>query len=123
MSELQFNLRGVFKPYVRMTRRGKFVKQNAKDYLASKFAIGLQAKQQMNGAAMLPGQTPLAVTIYIERQGGFHNRDLDNEVKAILDALQGIAFPDDRWVDTIRATRKRGVADYVLVTVKTEATE
>jgi len=58
---------------------------------------------------MMPARTPLDVSIMVcthTSQG--HKADLDNIVKAILDACQGIAFPDDRWIDHLEATRKIG---------------
>lgn len=36
--------------------------------------------------------------------------DADNALKALLDALNGLAFPDDRWAADVRA-RKRWAAD------------
>jgi len=93
-----------------MTQRSKFTDPQAKEYLACKLAVGMQFKHQMHGhdLEMLPGQTPLSVTITIWEGGGFHNKDLDNQIKSLLDAAQGIVFPDDRWVDRIIAERRRG---------------
>jgi len=107
IAALYFTLTGKIKPYVRMTQRGKFVKKNAQEYLASKEAIRWQLRQQMEEGQMLPERTPLAVCLVFNYDGGFHNRDLDNTVKAALDAAQGIVFPDDRWVDVIYAKRVR----------------
>ena len=125
MAEITLVLEGRIKPYVRMTRRSKWVNAEAQAYLASKMAIGLQANGKMaaRGLAILPGRTPLAVTISIEHAGGYHNRDLDNEVKAILDGLQGVVFPDDRWIDCIFATRAPGDLNRVAVTVSTYVEE
>jgi crossover junction endodeoxyribonuclease RusA len=100
-----FTIEGRFKPYVRMTQRGKWVKSEAREYLASKDRIGYDIAEQMRrrGQEMLPGQTPLWVEIRISP--ALHNRDLDNEVKALLDAMQSVVFPDDRWVDVLTASR------------------
>jgi Holliday junction resolvase RusA-like endonuclease len=100
-----FTIEGRFKPYVRMTQRGKYVKPEAREYLASKDAIAWQLNAEMHqrGWEMLPGQTPLWVEIRISP--ALHNRDLDNEAKALLDAMQGVVFPDDRWVDVLSAAR------------------
>ena len=105
-----YTIRGRIKPYVRMTQRSKWRDPQAREYLACKLAVGLQFKTQMRDHEIdaLPGQTPLQVHITLWEAGGFHNKDLDNQVKAILDAAQGIVFPDDRWVDRIVAERKRG---------------
>ena len=52
---------------------------------------------------MIPRGTPLAVEIYIHPAN--HRRDIDNELKALLDAAQGIVFEDDRWVDEVTIQR------------------
>lgn len=106
----QFQVEGRIKPYVRMTRRGKYVKPQAIEYISSQEGLKLALKQQMveHGYAMLPGQTPLEVNIFI--QPAKHNRDLDNEAKAILDAMTGVVFPDDRWVDQLWVSREPGCA-------------
>ena len=108
MSRYHLRLDDCFKPYVRMTQRGKFVRPEAQAYLASKDALQLQLNQQMVDLPMLPESTPLHVDILIDHAHGFNNRDLDNEIKAILDAMQGIVFKNDCWIDRIAARRVRG---------------
>ena len=107
---------GEFKPYVRMTQRGKFVKPEAKDYLSSKAAMALAFKQHMNGNLL--ERKPITVDIIIHHKGGYHHRDLDNEIKAIFDACNGTVWEDDRWVDVVRAKRKRGDRDLIIVDVE-----
>ena len=108
MAGYHIRLDGCFKPYVRMTQRGKFVKPEAQAYLASKDDLQYQLTQEMVDRAMLPESTPLEVMILIAHGHKFHRRDLDNEVKALLDAMQGIVFKNDCWVDGIQAERMRG---------------
>lgn len=98
---------GCFVPYVRMTQRGKFVQPRAQEYLDSQMAMGLQFKTCMKDKMIVARRKPLSVAIYIFHDHGFNNRDLDNEVKAILDAAQGIVFEDDRWIDHLQAFRRR----------------
>ena len=112
-----FTIEGPFKPYVRMTQRSMHVDPQAQEYLRSKLAIGLQLKQQMDGKTMIPRQVPIGTIVEIEHARGFHNRDLDNELKAILDAAQGIVFCDDRWIDGAGAFRYRGDRDRITLTV------
>lgn len=87
-----------------MTRRGKWVNERAKEYLASQEALAWQFKQQC--PEMLPGQMPLKVKAIVEtpkpRLG-----DIDNLAKAILDSAQGIVFLNDCWIDSIFIQRKR----------------
>jgi Holliday junction resolvase RusA-like endonuclease len=81
-----------------------WVKPEAQEYLASKAAIALQFRSQMAGGEMI-GRHPLGVEILFCRTGGFHHCDLDNLVKGVLDAANGIVYADDRWIDSIIANR------------------
>lgn len=102
---IHFCLVGPVKPYVRMTRRGKYVNAQAQQYLASKDALRLQLKSGMqhSGYERL-GREPLRVEITFGSVN--HRQDLDNLVKAVLDACNGIVWEDDRWVDMIEARRE-----------------
>lgn len=102
-----FTLTGHIVPYVRMTRRGKWVNESAKLYLASQEALAWQMKQAMskNELLMLPERTPLQVSILITVSKRLHCSDLDNQVKAVLDAAQGVVFKNDLWIDKINARR------------------
>ena len=102
---IHFCLVGPVKPYVRMTQRSKHVNAQAQQYLASKDELRLQLKSWMQhwGYERL-GREPLRVEITF---GGVnHRQDLDNLVKAVLDACNGIVWEDDRWVDVIEARRE-----------------
>ena len=119
---LRFEIPGIIvKPYVRMTRRGKYVNPKAQAYLTSKSELSWKIKNilQNPGYEMMPARTPLRVTIYlyVPSEPG-HRCDLDNQVKAILDACNGIAFPDDRWVDAIEAERRIGVDPRLILYIK-----
>lgn len=115
--EMQFLVPGYFKPYVRMTQSGKFVKASARQYMASKNAIGWELKARMteNGWEMLPAKTRVAVQITIFRQDSLEKRDVDNSVKAIMDACNGVVWEDDKQVDCIIATRQAGKDGFGLV--------
>jgi crossover junction endodeoxyribonuclease RusA len=115
---MHFVLEGPFKPYVRMTQRGKWVKPQAREYLASKDRLAQQFQEQLAGNwSCVERGTPLRIEIAITHAGGFHNRDLDNEIKAILDAAQGVVFDDDRWVDLIVAARGLGEREQIAIQV------
>lgn len=107
---MKFTIAGKIKPYVRMTQRGKWVKDEAQEYLSSKSSIGLQLRRQMAECEleMLPAQTPLYVKLFIEQPNNLHRSDLDNLIKAVLDAAQGIIFHNDCWIDWIEASRHIG---------------
>jgi len=108
---MYFKLETCFKPYVRMTRGGKWVRPEAQEYLSSQRNLANEFKRQMaeQGRTMVPRGVPIAIiSLAIHHVHGFNNRDLDNEVKAVLDAAQGVVFEDDRWIDEISAWRQRG---------------
>lgn len=115
--EMTFVIEGKVKPYVRMTRVGKFCRPEAQEYMDSQAAIARQFRQQMNGNEKLPAQTPLAVEIRVTMPGGLHRSDADNLTKSLLDAANGIVYPDDRWIDAIRFTRIKGEAYTTVFTV------
>ena len=54
-----------------------------------------------------PFEGPVSVNIAVDEKGG-HPADLDNYVKAALDALNGLAFADDKQVVVLFATVNRG---------------
>jgi Holliday junction resolvase RusA-like endonuclease len=114
-----FDITGVVKPYVRMTRRGKWVRPDALEYLASRADIARQMQHAMavNDWPMLPEHTPLWCSIVVTRSQALHKCDLDNIVKAVLDAAQGIVFRNDCWIDAIEARRELAETDAVVFTV------
>lgn len=107
-------LRGKFKPYVRMTRRGKWIDPEAQAYLVSQANLIAQLRQQMNGQQMLPARTPLKVVLWIIAPRVKHNCDIDNQAKALLDAAKGIIYDDDHWIDSLGVTRLTGAEEEVI---------
>jgi Holliday junction resolvase RusA-like endonuclease len=101
---MDFIITGEIKPYVRMTRRGKWGSPQAQEYLSSKAAIQMQLKEQMRGRERL-GRVPIQVRMFISVADRLHTKDLDNQIKAVLDACNGIVWADDRWIDDISAVR------------------
>ena len=109
------------KPYVRMTKRGKYVDPQALEYLASKDTLAFEIRQAMQAAYYdpFPAQTPLHVHISVtvpSSQG--HRADIDNIAKAILDACNKVVFPDDRWIDDLGIERKIG-DPYLIISIET----
>ena len=98
-------LAGPIVPYTRMTQ-GSLWTERSKRYLASQDALRVQMQAGMarNGWAMYQKGIPLRVRIHF--WWCLHNRDIDNETKAVLDAAKGVLFADDRWVDEIVAKRE-----------------
>lgn len=112
-----FLIEGKIKPYVRMTQRGKFVSPQAQEYLRSRAATQWQLKEQMRGRDMPPDRTPLVAHIEMVMEGGLHRPDLDNQVKALLDAAQGIVFRNDLWIDEVHAERRLGNGYFVRLVI------
>lgn len=77
-------------------------------YDNQKTAWGLHARSQMTdqGAAKLKGR--VGTRLYFFRATRRH-ADLDNLIKSVWDALNGIAFEDDRQIDRVSARVYRGV--------------
>lgn len=98
------------KPYVRMTQKGKWMDPQAREYLASKGQLASAFRFQMLRYVWdpLPAKTPFAISLHYQAPNIFQF-DLDNILKAVMDAANGIIFPDDRWcVDFRRQTKRRG---------------
>ncbi len=67
-----------------------------------KNALALLAK--VNKFKVLEGDVVLEYTLYCKKQG---RKDLDNTLKAIQDALEGIAYKNDKQIVEIRAKKVR----------------
>jgi len=120
MTEYHFTITGHITPYTRMTQRSMW---NARSqlYLTSKEAIRVQYQAQMalHGWRCI-GRQP--VRVYIRLYGNVKSRkcDLDNQVKALLDAANDCVFDDDRWCDTIYAVRVQSDKEIASVGVFTD---
>lgn len=104
---MEFSITGKIKPYVRMTRRGKWKSKEAQEYIASQVAVKKQVQKQMalNGWQMLPVKTPLKLEVTAIVPERLYTFDVDNIGKAIQDALQGIVFQNDCWIVETRYTK------------------
>ena len=119
MSEYHFVIEGHITPYTRMTQRSMWNKRSQL-YLASKEAIRVQYQAQMSlhGWRCI-GRQP--VSVFIRIYGNIKQRkcDLDNQVKALLDAANDCVFDDDRWIDVIHAVRVQDDKEWAWVDVFT----
>ncbi|WP_178381961.1 RusA family crossover junction endodeoxyribonuclease [Paenibacillus sp. P32E] len=97
---------------VRMTQRGKWKDKAALRYLAYKDFLGLEARKHIQ----IPFQTPIIITadFYYKIPSDFRvadkklaregkkrpavKPDIDNVAKALMDALNKIAYRDDNQV-------------------------
>lgn len=107
---------GRIKPYVRMTQKSKYTNPQAKEYLASKKNLQTKFREFMNlhDILMIEKGIPLRVHIIVgvlTSQG--HSADVDNILKAIMDACNKIVFEDDRWVDEAWIIRRIGEKEFL----------
>lgn len=93
-------------PYVRMTKRGKYVKRSAQRYMAYKDRIGWIAKAQ---GVRADQRQRIGIKVYLHGKTTQFGRDgdIDNYLKAALDGLNGIAYQDDRQITSIWAEKLR----------------
>lgn len=88
-------------PAVRMTKRGKYVKEYAQRYLNYKTAIGMYARIVCKEPT--EKHVIAEVNIYLYGAHGLgKDGDVDNYLKSALDGLNGIVWLDDRQV--VKAT-------------------
>ena len=72
-------------------------------------AIGWAFREAMPGHEPLTGWVGMRCMFYTVTQKP--RADIDNFLKLVSDALNGLAYVDDRQVDDIQGTRIRGTAD------------
>ena len=70
-----------------------------------------------------PIECPVAVRAEFFFKDGRARADIDNLAKLVLDALNGVAFKDDRQVVSLEATIYRGQKDLSVVTITPIAEE
>ena len=95
-------------PFKRVMTCGKR-RFNDTRYSEFKRDLALVARIAMQGRAPLCGKIKLTVVFYKLRPHDLTSRnwgDLDNHIKALLDALNGIAFQDDSQITEITALKQ-----------------
>lgn len=116
---MYFFITGPIVPYVRMTQRSKYANPRARDYNANQMIVKMQLRDRMreHNWEMIPRGVPLQITVWVKMSQRLHISDLDNQLKAVLDGLQGVVFEDDRWCDKLTVLRWLGDEDKVTVWV------
>lgn len=99
-------------PFPRPSSNGKR-RYNPKRYTEFKDALGLIARQAMHGQAPFQGEVKLYAEFFRPKPKPRRNRkpqvsfigDIDNYLKAVMDALIGICFDDDRQIARVSAAK------------------
>jgi Holliday junction resolvase RusA-like endonuclease len=92
-------------PAVRMTQKSKWVDSAAQAYLSNKQVLRWYMQQAMDaGDYRMYDKTPLGCQILF-KVVKLHGNDLDNMVKSVLDAAQGVVFTNDNYIDYIITER------------------
>lgn len=117
---------------VRMTQRGKWTSLPAQRYLNYKKEIAWEAKQHIRE----PIETAVRVKlgfIYpipgswskVRRQRAMDNLilpkvkpDIDNVIKGVFDALNGIAWKDDNLVVNVEASKRYGKQAHIEIEIE-----
>jgi len=82
---------------------------NSPRYSAFKTELGYKARLAMNGKQIITGAFKISVDIYKKSSQNVLNKnfgDLDNFIKAVMDALNGICFVDDAQCVEFKRCRK-----------------
>ena len=90
---------------------------------AYKRAIAIAAKDAMHGLTII---TPVLVGIDIRRNLNAASRnfgDIDNHIKSVLDAMNGIVYADDRLVVSVNAVKIQSRKEGVDITINTLGAE
>lgn len=136
MNDIIFTVPGVpqGKGRPRVTRNGTFTPKKTRDY--EKKVRDCYIAQ---GGQMFPDDTPLFASITAifpipsslskKRRAMFNGKrhckkpDADNVAKAILDALNGVAYRDDSAVSSLLVDKSYGDASRVTVSIKAVTSE
>ena len=78
--------------HIHMSKRGREFKKRTADV----------ARYKMNGEPPMTGRVSVGIALCAPNRRKY---DIDNRVKAVLDALQGVVFEIDEQVDAIHVVR------------------
>lgn len=99
--------------YWRVFRGRPVVSEEATAY---KRQVRWLALQQLRQRPLRPLSGPVSLSVVACKLRG--NADLSNRIKVLEDALQGVAFEDDKQVVELHAYRAEGDEAKVVVTVE-----
>ncbi|MGG4288354.1 RusA family crossover junction endodeoxyribonuclease [Priestia megaterium] len=118
---------------VRMTRRGKFVSETAQRYLSYKDEIKRQIVKQVKERELMKDEIEVEVMFFMPIPQSWSKKkreaavlkphkskpDIDNLLKGLFDALNGLIWKDDNLVSKVSAVKIYVPQDEgIMVTVK-----
>lgn len=106
--DMTFVIDHVPHPYTRTTRRQQWVDERWRRYVNSRDHLRADVSVQMRQYGWRPYTTGEHLSISVKVLTGrenYNDVDADNILKGILDGLQGVAFPNDAWVDELYLIR------------------
>ena len=110
------------RPRTITTSKGDVRTYTPKTTRSAEQVIGESAKNGLHRLGDFPVDTPvkLVVDVYVEKKG---RGDLDNYVKTVMDALNGVIWKDDRQVEELVASINRHSGTGRLAIVVADITE
>jgi Holliday junction resolvase RusA-like endonuclease len=137
MSKVEFTVLGdaVGKGRPRATRQGAFVRMYTPKKTADyESLVKAEARLAMAGKELFTDAVNVSITIYVEpiKSMSKKNRvialagairptkkpDIDNSIKALLDAMNGVVYVDDNQVVELSASKVYGSEAKVIVSVE-----
>lgn len=93
--------------------RGKrrFLTKEAREW---KEIVRLYCMMQLKGWELIKKPVKIKIIFYCDYKG-----DLDNRLKATLDALNGVVWQDDKLVEEILARRVKSKKKYTIIVIET----
>lgn len=125
----RFELKGKIQPYTRTLRGQKYYDKKADQYFKSKENIfdQLLFTMMQNKWDKLPDKTPLFIGLRYTVPKRLNGFDLDNVLKAVLDASQNVVFKNDLWIHAIigadKVLGKDYSAEYVVGEMEDDVTQ
>ena len=108
-------------PRPRVSRGHAYEPKRITDY---KNEIRNKARSKMKNKEALSGLVRVEITLHRDKRLGSRSYgDIDNHVKAVLDALNGICYRDDAQVVKLAAEKKDTKEEYVEIIVTDELEE
>ena len=118
---MHFIIEGEIIPYVRTTRKAASFNERNLRYANSLGGIRVQVNNQMalRNYEKIPDRTSFIVYALFQSKSRLWTFDVDNKLKAIVDALQGHVFRSDLWLRETWGRKELGTDDMTAIVLDT----